>query len=335
MSRHRTPHHQTCFFAPFPWTAFWISPSLFLFLSPMFLRSPVAVVAVSSPSSSPPFTPHQIPHYPRSTSPPPAPAISPTSSCTTDTKGTCTLFACDSWRGPTDCILKHCYCLAGYCDVLNNGICDGCQHLSVTVEGVAEQSDKSGVYSAVAAYMFSNRPVWKQESSRPNWVWYCPLFHYWVVSSDSPTSSTNCSAGIVSSPSNQTLSPLDFDINNITANHRTTTTTAITHYSSTPHSFHWTDIFRAVFKWFHHLFNRIIGNTSDTHSSSPSRTSQCATRNKKQQREPLRALQVDDDIGTAGGDGNKNNSWWKYWDGSGWVDDSDSLHIHMCCLDLA
>eukprot|EP00922_Rhytidocystis_sp_ex-Travisia-forbesii_P073097 GHVS01108952.1.p1 GENE.GHVS01108952.1~~GHVS01108952.1.p1 ORF type:complete len:266 (+),score=28.18 GHVS01108952.1:45-842(+) len=129
--------------------------------------------------------------------------------CITETKGTCYIFACSKWQGPTDCIDRHCWCKPGYCDVLSDGKCSGCQHLTVLVEGVPEQAHNSGIYSAVATYFYSSRPVWKKESGESNWLWYCPRYSYWVITSDSPTQSTNCSAGIISPQSNQTLSPLD------------------------------------------------------------------------------------------------------------------------------
>eukprot|EP00922_Rhytidocystis_sp_ex-Travisia-forbesii_P030212 GHVS01044504.1.p1 GENE.GHVS01044504.1~~GHVS01044504.1.p1 ORF type:complete len:298 (-),score=36.39 GHVS01044504.1:43-912(-) len=141
-------------------------------------------------------------HSPRSPTP-------SSSVCKADTGGTCAIFPCGKWRGPTDCKDRRCWCKPGYCDVLGNGLCSGCDHLSVTVEGVPEQADKTGTYSAIATYFYSNRPVWKQEVYSTSWLWYCPLFSYWVITADSPTTSTNCSAGIVSPQSNQTLSPLD------------------------------------------------------------------------------------------------------------------------------
>eukprot|EP00922_Rhytidocystis_sp_ex-Travisia-forbesii_P002408 GHVS01003527.1.p1 GENE.GHVS01003527.1~~GHVS01003527.1.p1 ORF type:complete len:338 (-),score=34.99 GHVS01003527.1:446-1459(-) len=316
-----------------PWKTFWLTSGyILLFLLPKPVAPSATVVYTQSSTSvdggsSPLYTLwwwclchpadclHKVfPGFSPPISPPPSPSV-----CLADSLGTCAIFACSKWRGPTDCTDRHCWCKPGYCNVLRNGVCTGCEHLSVAVKGVPEQSNKTGTYSAVATYFYSDRPVWKQESGEQNWLWYCPLLSVWVMTSESPTTSTNCSGGIVSPQSTQTLSPLDLCNNTIVyrPSHllaRTCTADA-TMSTDGARATALTAVLQRLVRLVEQFLSSVgLANaTEETSGTAPHSPSE---------------LQFRQLLHT-------NSTWWKYWDGNSWLEDKNGTHIHIGCRDDA
>jgi len=132
--------------------------------------------------------------------------LASSTTCQSDTGGSCVWFSCGAWRGVTTCTAGKCMCRPGYCADMA-GICRGCQNVSVEIHDVPLQNDKNGNYVALPSYTFQNRPVWKQLHGN-NWMWFCELHSCWVLSDLGPNV-MRCDAGMVSPASSLTRTPFD------------------------------------------------------------------------------------------------------------------------------
>jgi len=153
------------------------------------MASPVGLAETMSATMLPEIVPSTV-----EVAPPAATMMAEQPQCKTDSGGSCWIFSCYAWRGPTDCTDSDCVCKQGYC-ANEQGVC------MASPVGLAE-SNSSTMFSEIvssrvevappAATMMAEQPQCKTESGGSCWIFSC---YAWRGPTDCTDSDCVCKEG--------------------------------------------------------------------------------------------------------------------------------------------